>query len=186
MAIDVRGHTVPAAGEGIDFNAINKLSASINAVKTVANMTEAAQYITALTAASLPTTGATIYNTADKGVHIYIDGAFRRMYTQFDDTAWKPIPGAPNNGTYQYRIVYGIIVQIRSQTLASFGGGGTFFPLYTLPPDLRPTASVPMSAYGQGGQPATASISTAGNVNLRNNHTATVTEMILSATYLLG
>lgn len=186
MAIDLRGHTVPSGTDSPKRSDLNALSLSINATKTVANMTEAAQYITALTAASLPTTAAMIYNTADKGVHIYIDGAFRRMYTQFDDTAWKPIPGAPNNGTYQYRVVYGIIAQVQSRTIATFGANGTNFPLYQVPPGIRPTSTVPMAAYGASGYPATAHLSSSGNVNVRNNHSAAVGEMILSATYLLG
>lgn len=78
MATDLRGHTVPAPGEFVDFNAINQLSASINATKSVANMTEAAQYIAALEAASLPTNGAMVFNQTDNKYYGRVGGAWEQ------------------------------------------------------------------------------------------------------------
>lgn len=128
MATDLRGHTVPAAGEGIDFNAINKLSASINATKTVANMVEADQYLADLTAASLPTNGATIFNAADNKSYIHYGDAWQRFRTSADDTAPALIPLSPGfTGTARWwRTGPDVTIQVRLLTKTVGGVGNAF------------------------------------------------------------
>lgn len=92
MAIDLRGHTVPGGLDHPKRADLERLSLSINATKTVANMVEADQYLASLTAASLPTSAVIIFNQTDQKYYGRISNAWHKVYTTADDISPTDIP----------------------------------------------------------------------------------------------
>lgn len=126
------------------------------------------------------------YNvTSDNAVanwHSYSSSQFS------DDTGWVNITSiTPLAGEYfQYRVTGGKLVEIRSRYLRSIAARALLNPMYTIPSSIHPTLTVAGSCYGGGAYPATGHVGGTGNVNIRNNHSATVNEMLFSAMYYLG
>src|SRR5699024_5861193 len=115
--------------------------------KTVASMVEAQQYLDALTAASLPTAGVTIFNTADQKYYGRTGDAWKQIYTTADDIG----------GTITATALTGTIVWARSGRTVNVwydlnGTNGSDRQVGQLPPEARPGSNgiKPFAEYQYG------------------------------------
>ena len=108
--------------------------------------------------------------------------------TSQEDTGWVNITSiTPLAGEYfQYRVTGGKLVEIRSRYLRFIAAGALLNPMYTIPSSIHPAQTVAGACYGGGAYPATGHVGGAGNINIRNNHSSAVGEMLFSAMYYLG
>lgn len=104
-----------------------------------------------------------------------------------NDTGWVNITSiTPQAGEhFQYRVKDGVVF-ISSRYLRNIAAGTLLNPMYTIPAAIYPAKTIAGSCYGGGARPATGHVGATGNVNIRNDHTATVNEMLFDVSYPLN
>ena len=106
-------------------------------------------------------------------------------YMAAQDTGWVSVSLASGyTGTANVR-KQGNRVYVRWSCSTSFATNAAALPLFTVPVGYRPSADVAVALGGTSLYPWTGRITTAGVVQVRNNHTAAQTSMVGTATYLV-
>lgn len=90
-------------------------------------------------------------------------------------------------GTFRYKLFEALgLVEVRWTCSTTIAAGASVFPLAKVPTAIRPSSDAVASFYGNQGYPLTGSISAAGNINVRNVHSAALTSHSGSVIYSLG
>ena len=101
------------------------------------------------------------------------------------DTGWQSVALASGyTGTAGVR-KQGNLVYVRWSCSTSFAANAAALPLFTVPVGYRPLTDVAAALGGTALYPWTGRITTAGAVQVRNNHTLAQSAMVGTATYLV-
>lgn len=114
---------------------------------------------------------------------IYHNGDWRKAALA---EAWVPLSFvAGYAGTARYK-VNGSKVEVRWTYTTSIAPGAAVFPIFVVPESVRPTSDVPATVIGTGQYPMAGTLSAAGNMNIRNSHSALLTAHSGICVYELG
>ena len=188
---DSDNFTPPASLNLAQSNLSDLLSSGVR-FKRVANTTERSALVTSIGLANI---------TAANPLHVWrADATAGRQYeyttngttwhtvvTSEQDTGWQSVTLASGYTGTAYVRKQGNRVYVRWTCSTSFASNAAALPLFTVPNGYRPLlVDVAASLGGTSLYPWTGRITTAGVVQVRNNHTAAQTSMVGSAVYTVA
>lgn len=186
---DSDNFTPPVSLNLAQSNLSDLLAAGVR-FKRVANTTARSALVTSIGLANI---------TADNPLFVWRADAtagFRLEYTSNgsdwytvvtseQDTGWQPVTLASGyTGTAAVR-KQGNLVYVRWSCSTSFAANAAALPLFTVPVGYRPSADAAVALGSTSLYPWTGRITSAGAVQVRNNHTAAQSAMVGTATYLV-
>ena len=179
----------PASLNLAQSNLSDLLAAGVR-FKRVANITARSALVTSIGLANITADNPLFVWRADATAGFRLEytsngSDWHTVVTSEQDTGWRSVAlASPYTGTAAVR-KQGNRVYVRWTCSTSFAASAAALPLFTVPVGYRPLTDVAAVLGGTSLYPWTGRITSAGAVQVRNNHTAAQSSMVGAATYLV-
>ena len=186
---DSDNFTPPASLNLAQSNLSDLLSSGVR-FKRVANTTARTALVSSIGLANITVNNPLFVWRADATAGFRLEytsngSGWHTVVTSEQDTGWQSVAlAAGYTGTAAVR-KQGNRVYVRWSCSTSFAANAAALPLFTVPVGYRPLTDVAVALGGTPLYPWTGRITSAGAVQVRNNHTLAQSAMVGTATYLV-